>query len=83
MAAALARGTERWETIRRAVEGGETGELSGAFGDLLLAVADAARLSGVDPESALRESTGRFEERTQGGSLPSEGDSTPPPRLGE
>jgi MazG family protein len=47
-------------------EAGDQARKEDEIGDLLFAVANVARLSGVDPETALRRATAKFERRFRG-----------------
>jgi MazG family protein len=48
---------------RHALAQGDAGKLREELGDLLFAVAQAARYCGIDPEEALRQANGKFERR--------------------
>lgn len=59
----VAKVTEEFEEVEQAVGGGDLGQISEELGDLLFACVNWARHLGVDPESALRAASGKFERR--------------------
>jgi MazG family protein len=64
----LAKIDEEVAEVRHEVESGATGHLSRAeeeMGDLLFAIANLSRKLGVEPESALRRATDKFDARFQ------------------
>ena len=60
---AVAKVAEEVAEVEAALAGGSPDELAEEIGDLLFAVTNVARLSAVDPESALRRATAKFERR--------------------
>ncbi len=59
----VAKVSEEFEEVEQAVAGGNPREVSEELGDLLFACVNWARHLGVDPESALRAASGKFERR--------------------
>ncbi len=59
----LAKIDEEHAELVEAIEGADAAHIEHEIGDLLLAVANAARHLGVDPERALRGANRRFEDR--------------------
>jgi MazG family protein len=56
---------EELEELDAAIESGASGAIAEELGDLLFALANWARHLQIEPESALRESTQKFERRFQ------------------
>ena len=54
---------EETDEVAEALERGETGPLAEEIGDLLFSIANLARHAGIDPETALRDGTLKFERR--------------------
>ncbi len=66
---------EETDEVAEALERGEPGALAEEIGDLLFSVANLARHAGIDPETALRDGTAKFERRfrAMAGELRAEG----------
>jgi ATP diphosphatase len=54
---------EETDEVAEALEAGDAQALSEEIGDLLFSVANLARHAGIDPETALRDGTAKFERR--------------------
>ena len=54
---------EEFAEVEQAIVGGDPGQITEELGDLLFACVNWARHLGVDPESALRVASGKFERR--------------------
>ncbi len=61
--AALAKVDEEYSELREALSGGDPSKIEEEFGDLLFAVANAARLAGVNAEEALFRTNEKFIDR--------------------
>jgi ATP diphosphatase len=61
--AVLRKIREEADEIEAALDGGDPGELADETGDLLFALVNLARHTGVDPELALRGTNAKFERR--------------------
>ncbi len=57
---------EEIEELREAIENGTEAEKIDEFGDLLFVIANFARMTGIDAESALRRCNDKFEKRFNG-----------------
>jgi uncharacterized protein YabN with tetrapyrrole methylase and pyrophosphatase domain len=62
-AGARTKVAEELAEFEQALASGERESIDHEFGDLLLSLITLARMHGTEPESALREAVGRFEDR--------------------
>ena len=60
---ALLKADEEYDELKQALASGEKEKIEEEFGDLLFAIANAARLAGVNPEEALFRANEKFIER--------------------